>query len=211
MSNDRPTTPAPEDDRGSIGGHRALWLEARRRLALADVAPPVTRERVDRLLAALPPRRPDEDLRGWLRRGAEAADGERRPSPSARVIAFPGAGRVRFTPITEIVRLAADSAGAGGEIPLPDPGRAIESADGRFRLTIAADEAGGGIRVAVQALGLASDLYANRRIGLAGHGDAGPLAVVTLDEDGDGACRLDDRPDVRRALRRPVIGSVEDA
>lgn len=210
MSNDRPT-PTPEAERGAGTDHRTLWLEARRRLALADVAPPVSRERVDRLLAALPPRRPDEDLRGWLRRGAGAAGGERRPSPSAEVVAFPGAGRVRFTPITEIVRLAADSAGAGGKIPLPDPGRAIESADGRFRLTIAADEAGGGIRVAVQALGLASDMYANRRIGLAGAGDTGPLAVIELDEDGDGVCRLDDRPDVRRALLRPVIGSIEDA
>ena len=121
---------------------------------------------------------------------------------------FPGAGRVRFTPLTEIVRLAADSAGVSREVPLPDPGRAIESADGRFRLTIAAEA--GGIRVGVQALGLASDLFANRRIGLAGPGGAEPLAVIPLDGDGDGECRLDDRAEVRRALLRPVIGLIDD-
>jgi hypothetical protein len=182
---------------------RALWREARRRLALVDLDPPVTRDRIDRLLAALPPRQPGEDLGGWLRRAGGA---EQRPS--AEILTFPGAGRVRFTPLTEIVRLAADSAGVSGEVPLPDPGRAIESADGRFRLTIAAEA--GGIRVGVQALGLAGDLFANRRIGLAGAGGASPLAAIALDGDGDGECRLDDRPDVRRALLRPVIGLIDD-
>jgi hypothetical protein len=67
------------------------------------------------------------------------------------------------------------------------------------------------VSIAVQALGLATDEFANRTLGIAGAGaDAEPVALLQLDEDGDGSVRLPDSPELRRALLKPVIGLVED-
>jgi hypothetical protein len=46
-------------------------------------------------------------------------------------------------------------------------------------------------------------------VGLASAGRE-PIAVVTLDEDGDGEIRLLDTTDLRLLLLRPVIGTVQD-
>ena len=61
----------------------------------------------------------------------------------------------------------------------------------------------------ITALGNASDDYAGHKVGLASVGRE-PIAVVTLDEDGDGSIRLADTTDLRLVLLRPVIGTIQD-
>jgi hypothetical protein len=185
----------------------ALWRRAEQRLRLLDTEPPVNIDQVDALLRIVGPRRPREALGDWLRRSQapQTAESER---PSAEIIPFSprfSAARQRFTPVAEIVRLAADS--AGSEIALPS--RELETADGRFRLKVTSQ--GDQVVIAIQALGLAADEFAGRTIGLAAaSGAPEPVAVLELDADGDGQVRLPDAPELRVALLRPVIGVVED-
>ena len=176
-----------------------LWREAARRLAETDPEPPLTAARVEALRAALGPRAPDQDLRAWLRRETSAT-GEA-PRTGAVVIPF-DARRQRFRPVERFMRLAADS--ATGRLELPE--RELESEGGRFRLRVRAEA--GEVVLALQALGFASDEFANRMVGLAG--DEGPVAVVPLDGDGDGEVRLADTDVLRRALLRPVVGLIEE-
>jgi hypothetical protein len=181
----------------------ALWRRAEQRLRLLDTEPPVKIDRVDALLRVVGPRRPGEALGDWLMRSQapQTAASER---PSAEIIPF-NAKRQRFTPVAEIVRLAADS--AGGEIALPS--RELETADGRFRLKVTSE--GDQVVIEVQALGHAAEEFAGRTIGLAPAGGAPePAAVLQLDDDGDGRARLPDAPALRIALLSPVIGLIED-
>lgn len=179
-----------------------LWREAERRLRLVDVEPPLSMTTVDSLLDILGPRRSNESLGDWLQRGhAPATTIER---PSAEIIPF-NPRRQRFTPVAEIVRLAADT--SGPEIPLP--ARELETADGRFRLRVTLE--GDQVVLTVQALGLASDDFAGRIIGLAAADtDQPPVALLQLDEDGDGTVRLPDTTALRQALLKPILGLVED-
>lgn len=179
-----------------------LWREAERRLRLVDVEPPLSMTTVDSLLDILGPRRSNESLGDWLQRGhAPATTIER---PSAEIIPF-NPRRQRFTPVAEIVRLAADT--SGPEIPLP--ARELETADGRFRLRVTLE--GDQVVLTVQALGLASDEFAGRTIGLAAADtDQPPIALLQLDEDGDGTVRLPDTTALRQALLKPILGLVED-
>ena len=179
-----------------------LWREAERRLRLVDVEPPLSMTTVDSLLDILGPRRSNESLGDWLQRGhAPATTIER---PSAEIIPF-NPRRQRFTPVAEIVRLAADT--SGPEIPLPT--RELETADGRFRLRVTLE--GDQVVLTVQALGLASDDFAGRTIGLAAaDADQPPVALLQLDEDGDGTVRLPDTTALRQALLKPILGLVED-
>lgn len=179
-----------------------LWREAERRLRLVDVEPPLSMTTVDSLLDVLGPRRSNESLGDWLQRGhAPATTIER---PSAEIIPF-NPRRQRFTPVAEIVRLAADT--SGPEIPLPT--RELETADGRFRLRVTLE--GDHVLLTVQALGLASDDFAGRTIGLAAADtDQPPVALLQLDEDGDGTVRLPDTTALRQALLKPILGLVED-
>ena len=182
-----------------------LWRMAEQRLRLVDREPPVAPSQVDALLQILGPRRREESLGDWLQRSrAPRAEAAR---PSAEIIPFSprfNARRQRFTPMAEIVRLAADS---GGEIALP--ARELETADGRFRLKVTGE--GDQVVIALQALGLAADEFAGKTMGLApAAGGAEPIALLALDEDGDGRVRLPDDPALRRALLKPVIGLIED-
>ncbi len=186
-----------------------LWQRAERRLRLIDTEPPVAFAEVDALLKVLGPRERDEALDAWLKRARTPAPAPALAErPSAEIIPFSpqfSARRQRFTPVAEIVRLAADSAGRG--IPLPT--RELESADGRFRLKVTreADQ----VVIAVQALGFAADEFAGRTLGLASATAAAvPLAVLQLDDDGDGSVRLPDSDELRRALLNPVLGLIED-
>ncbi|MCE3246689.1 MAG: hypothetical protein K0R41_514 [Geminicoccaceae bacterium] len=185
----------------------ALWRRAEQRLRLLDTEPPVKIDQVDALLRVVGPRRPGEALGDWLMRSQapQTTAGER---PSAEIIPFSppfNAKRQRFTPVAEIVRLAADS--AGREIALPS--RELETADGRFRLKVTSE--GDQVVIEIQALGHAADEFAGRTIGLAPAGGAPePVAVLQLDDDGDGRVRLPDAPALRVALLSPVIGVVED-
>jgi len=182
-----------------------LWRMAEQRLRLVDREPPVALSQVDALLQTLGPRRREEALGDWLQRSrAPQAEAAR---PSAEIIPFSprfNARRQRFTPMAEIVRLAADS---GGEIALPS--RELETADGRFRLKVSGE--GDQVVIELQALGLAADEFAGKTLGLApATGGAEPIALLALDEDGDGRVRLPDDPALRRALLKPVIGLIED-
>ena len=183
-----------------------LWRLAEQRLRLVDREPPVALSQVDALLQALGPRRREESLGDWLQR-SRAPQAEATPRPSAEIIPFSprfNARRQRFTPMAEIVRLAADS---GGGLALP--ARELETADGRFRLKVTGE--GDQVVIEIQALGLAADEFAGRTIGLApAAGGAEPIALLALDDDGDGRVRLPDDPALRRALLQPVIGLVED-
>ena len=128
-----------------------LWRRAEHRLRLLDTEPPVALDRVDALLQVLGPRRQGESLGDWLLRSRtpQTAPVDR---PSAEIIPFSpkfSAKRQRFTPVAEIVRLAADS--AGSEVALPS--RELETADGRFRLKVTS--AGDQVLIEIQALGLA--------------------------------------------------------
>ncbi|MGH6914342.1 MAG: hypothetical protein ACREH3_11630, partial [Geminicoccales bacterium] len=146
-----------------------LWRRAEQRLRLVDREPPLSATRIDGLLGLLGPRRQGETVGEWLGRGGAASG----PGlPSAEIIPF-SPRRQRFVPVAEITRLAADSAGQG----LALPGRELESADGRFRLTVSseADQ----IVIVLQALGHASDAFAGRTLGLAGAGpNPEPVAVL---------------------------------
>jgi hypothetical protein len=184
-----------------------LWQRAEQRLRLIDTELPVAMAEVDGLLGVLGPRRRDESLEAWLKRGRAPAPASAE-RPSAKIIPFSpqfSARRQRFTPVAEIVRLAADSAGRG----IPLPARELESADGRFRLKVTrySDQ----VVIKVQALGFAADEFAGRTLGLApSGGTAAPVAVLQLDDDGDGSVRLPDGDELRRVLLNPVLGLIED-
>ncbi len=173
-----------------------LWRRARDFLMEKKLKSTVSSRLVGRLRAQLPAKEKDETIGELIRRSSARASG------SGEVVAFKPKPKRLFKPLTEFVRLAADTSDA--EIPLPGPESPLESADGRFRLSITVENQS--IDIFIQALGFAADEFANCRIGLANPNDDNePIAVVTLDSDGDGRCQMDDTPGARRALLRPVI------
>ena len=191
------TKPLNDDER------ETLWKLAAHRLELVDTEPPVSADTVDELLQQLGPRGEGQTIGAWLEGAAETSDAA--PAESAEVIQF-DPSRQRFNQIAEFTRLAADS--GAGEVPLP--AAPLETSDGRFRLEIeeAEDRM---IRVLIQALGDASDELAGRLIGLAAEGNYETLiGLVELDEDGDGMIRLNDDDATRKALLRPVLGTIDD-
>lgn len=189
--------PLSDDER------EALWQLAAHRLQLVDIEPPVSADTVEQLLQQLGPRSQDQPIGAWLKGAAEASGIDQRPT--AEVIHFDPKHQ-RFNQIAEFTRLAADS--GAGEVPLP--AAPLETSDGRFRLDIqeAEDQM---IRVLIQALGDASDELAGRLIGLAAEGNYETLiGLVELDDDGDGMIRLNDDDAIRKALLRPVLGTIDD-
>ena len=191
MSN-KPLSLTPEEE-------KALWEQARRCLALTQTKPTVPADWVDRLQAQLPPKQQNETIGDWLRRAsAESVD------THADVLPFRPKPSRRLTPLTEFVRLAADSSESEPELP----GSALESSDGRFRLRVLADTHG--VTIFIEALGLATDQFAHSCIGLLNPEDSRePVFTIDLDQDGDGHCRIEDTPVLRRALLNPVILLVE--
>jgi hypothetical protein len=195
------------DDRPGGDETLRLWREAARRLRLVDREPAFSMDQVDALLARLGPRREGEDLHQWLdrgRAGAAARPDDAATSSGAQIIPF-DPRRQRFRPVAEVTRLAADTAGA---VPgLPE--RELETADGRFRLAISLEERE--IVIQLTTLGAAADAFAGSLVGLApARTDEPPVALIRLDEDGDGTARLADTTALRRALLRPVLGLIED-
>ncbi|MDH3660867.1 MAG: hypothetical protein OEU92_12730 [Alphaproteobacteria bacterium] len=191
------TRPLSDDER------ETLWKLASRRLTFVDIEPPVRADTVDQLLKQLGPRGGGQPIGDWLKGAAEQSTVDQ--SQTAEVIRF-DPKRQRFNQIAEFTRLAADS--ISDRVPLP--AAPLETSDGRFRLDIqeAADQM---IRVLVQALGDASDELAGRLIGLAAEGNYETLiGLVELDEDGDGTIRLHDDEATRKALLRPVLGTIDD-
>lgn len=181
-----------------------LWEQAGRRLSAVASKPQVTSRLVDRLFGQLPNKRDNETIGDLIRR-ASAESHVSQPGSNIRTLS-PRSSK-RFKPLSEFVRLAADTSGPG--IPLPDPDCDLESPDGRFRLKISADR--GKIHITVQALGFAADEFANHCIGLAGpQGNDGPIVIFQLDQDGDGSCAIIDSDSARQALLRPAIWLMED-
>ena len=180
---------------------KELWQRARDRLDLIETEPPVSMAEVDSILASIGRRAANQSLQDWLR--SATAKSEASIDPVSDVIVPFNRLKHHFVPVVEFVRLAADD--AGREIPLP--GRALEDEQGRFRLEIVKES--NELVIQITALGHASDDYAGKKVGLATVGRE-PIAIVTLDEDGDGDIRLPDTTDLRLLLLRPVIGTIQD-
>ena len=195
-----PSHTLTEDERN------ALWRRAANRLALVDVEPPVSMAEVNAVYDIVGARPISASLSAWLARGALAEEPETPSQSGSDNVTSLADFRQRFRPVATFVRLAADS--AGPDIGLPS--RPLETDDGQFRLSATAEE--GRLRVEIQALGMASSDWSERRMGLSGSGDQQPLlSVFTFDEDGDAILFIDDTPAHRRALLRPVIGAIDEA
>jgi len=180
---------------------RILWQRAQERLELVDTERPVSFSEVDNLLKSVGRRPANQTVVDWIK-SAAAKSSKVIDLVSAVVVPFDSL-KHRFTPVVEFVRLAADD--VGREVPLP--GKALEDEQGRFRLQVVKEK--NELVIKITALGNASDDYAGMRVGLATSGRE-PIAIVNLDEDGDGEIRLADTTDLRLLLLRPVIGIVQD-
>ncbi|MGI9302238.1 MAG: hypothetical protein ACR2RB_05955 [Gammaproteobacteria bacterium] len=110
----------------------------------------------------------------------------------------------RSRPI-EFLRWAADT--DDGDTPLPDPDSSLESEDGRFRLNLSS--AGDRIHIALTALGFAADEFAHKRMSISTAGRVTPLAVIALDEDGNGSASVEDTKAAREVLLKPEIRVLE--
>lgn len=169
-----------------------FWREASRRLLEATPPLPLSLDEAKRIVADLPPQEGEESLGDWIRRASQlSAKGPapgRAEKPFAEIVLNgEGDGEVElkklpevlsglrrfvigvmeevagaFTPVTEVVPLTTTTDMTEPE--LPDPGRPLESVDGRFRVW--AEEENGKIRITIEALGLAADEFANKRIGI---------------------------------------------
>jgi hypothetical protein len=172
-----------------------LWLRAWHGLHRLDTRSPVAKGMVEFLLAGLPERYSAETVSQWLQQAT--------PSSSTRVIPFPGRTR-RMQAVTEFFRMAADS----GDERYPLPENTLESADGRFWLTVRA--AGDALELTVQAVGMAIDDFAGQTIGLAAADEPStPLIVLQLDQQSEGQIRVADTPELRKGLLHPVVGLIE--
>jgi hypothetical protein len=172
---------------------RARWASLWRELHSVRFEPLPTREEVERIWRALPSRHPDENLADWLARS--------KPAGSSAVVPFP---KARFRALTTIERLAASS----GHEAFPLPEAPMISPDETFRLRV--EQAGSSLEIHVEALGSEAFEYAECCIGISGSGDLeGLIAFVYLDAFGDGHTRIDDTPEARQALARPVLGLLE--
>lgn len=189
----------------------ARWREAAWLLQHIDFEPPPDDAQINAILQRLPERSPDEPHDAWLRRAgtinteahAVPSTQDRTRHSSAVILPFKNP---RFVPLTEFVRLAADS--RTERYPLPDD--YMESADGRFRLQVVKES--DTLRLLVEAQGMAIDKFANTYVALsAGRRFDDIVAPVLLDNNGAGECRVPDTEDMRRALLRPVFGAVRDA
>ncbi|MGI9435401.1 MAG: hypothetical protein ACR2Q4_11325 [Geminicoccaceae bacterium] len=178
-----------------------LWHKAHQRLELVDAEPPVSMAEIDQLLTRLGRRAANQSIEDWLK--TAAVQSRSIADPVAAVVVPFDSIRHRFTPVVEFIRLAADDGGSA--IPLPTG--ALEDDLGKFRLQVS--KAGDDLVVKVTALGHASDDYANCKVGLAAPGSE-PVAVLDLDDDGDGEVILPDNDELRRLLLNPVIGLVEE-
>lgn len=178
----------------------ALWQLARQRLQLKKLKPAVSSELVNRLRSQLPTQQENETLGDLIRRVSSNT------SSTVELKPFKAKPTKHYKPLTEFVRLAADSHDT--EMPLPIPESALESADGQFRLRIT--EINGRINIVIQTLGFAVDQFANSCIGLVDSSDeTNIIAEIKLDQDGDGSCLLEDTQQLRQALLNLLIVLVE--
>jgi hypothetical protein len=180
---------------------KILWQRAQERLELVDTERPITFDEVDNLLKSVGRRPANQTVVDWIKSAASQSSNVI-DIVSTVVVPFDSL-KHQFTPVVEFVRLAADD--AGREVPLP--GKALEDEQGRFRLEVIKEKRE--LVIKITALGNACDDYAGMKVGLATPGRE-PIAIIELDEDGDGEIRLADTTDLRLLLLRPVIGTVQD-
>lgn len=179
---------------------KARWRTLWRRLDSVRFDPLPTEAELAQALAGLPVRQADEPLADWLNRAKTAAESSASPVRRGAVVPFP---KARLRPLAEIrLKAAADE-----KYPLPQ--RPVETPDRQFRLTIT--QVKEGLKVFVEALGLAMDRYAGQYIGIAASEDLGSLvAVLFLNEDGEAAVVVDDDEQSRRVLCvKPVVCLIE--
>lgn len=177
----------------SLQAKNARWTSLWHRLQTVRFEPLPSRDEVDRMLRALPSRHPGEGLADWLARA--------KPARRGVVVPFPGA---RFLPLAIIERLAASS----GYEAFPLPEASMISPDESFRLSVKRIETR--LELRVEALGSDAFEYAERCIGISGSAELeGLIAFLYLDAFGNGLTRIDDTPETRQALARPVLGLLE--
>lgn len=162
---------------------KKYWHEAYRRFQLIDWEPPISKAEVDALHAALSPRQADENITEWLNRVLKPQT---------------------FTPFTQIIRRAASS--SLEQYALPDVDFLVtEDESLRFYIFQQANN----IVIKVEALGLAIDKLAHGSLGLAAKDTPNQVvAVIVLDEEGDGMIEVEDTPEMRQLLRHFVIGQL---
>lgn len=153
---------------------------------------PVTEADVNALLQTLPLRLPFEPYYEWFKRARNLT----------KVIPFP---RIRFDYLTEVQRYVADSRDDSDALPeIP-----LYSMDRQFRLQVQPLPKNK-LQLTVEALGPASDRYANRMIGIAAASSKEQLLLVlTLNHDGEASdSSLDNTKAVRKALLNPIIALI---
>jgi hypothetical protein len=183
-----------------------LWNETARRLLMLKSSATIPTEWVDRLHRQLPPKQVNETFAELIRR----ASVESQAKYSNKTVTSIGEPRDKtFLPLSEFVRLAADSS-SEHEVSLPDPNYDLESEDGRFRLKIKMIKQR--IQINIQALGFASDEFSGCTVAIANPANkVMPVAIIQLDLEGDGSCVVEDSDDIRVALLKPTLLLVKES
>lgn len=137
----------------------------------------------DEVLAELPPRKPQESLSHWLDRAHQLK---------------------HSILLAEFERKAAFS----GTEQYPLPEIPMRSANGRFQLTVMAQE--GVLLLRLQALGPAKYQHRNRQVFLGQKDGGGLWQAIALDGQGAGTAQVDDDLAARQTLLRPCIFSQSE-
>lgn len=163
------------------------WQAAHKRLQALDWNLPFFEKEVDESYAKLSPRKENENEIEWLLR------------------VLPVARPYKFSPFTEIIRRVADS--SLEEYPLPDDGF-LFTEDESLQITI--NQQNNNVLIKVESLGEYVDKLANCNLGIAYKKNPKTMiAIIKLNDMGDGDVVVEDCIEVRRALSSPLIGLVE--
>lgn len=144
------------------------WLQAWHQLQRMEEAA-FTRNDIDEAIAKLPPRLPKERLADWLRRSKHPIE-------------------------ADFLRMAAST----GDDTLPLLQEPLESADGRFRITVTPLDSS--LSISLQAIGLAIDDLAFMELELISAATGAAFASVILDNKGYGNIMVADNDSHRNAL-----------
>lgn len=184
-------------DKKVTNTEREFWLTVKQRMTMSEYDIQITRKRVKQLQAQLPGRKANESVGDWIRRTGQLCNTDKVISDTENEYAK--AKNLRC--LAHVERLAADPGDSC--YPLPDPGWIYESEDGRWRLKILSGQ--DTIELFFQALSYAVDDFAGHNIVFWDETDDKPFAYITLDEDGDGNCQLQNTLVIRKALCQPYI------
>jgi hypothetical protein len=199
-----------------------LWDWAARQLERVYIPPAPSAYTLEKLKAMLPEREAQESLQHWLKRcqaklteAGEWKKWQRIVCPPFDLMVF-DSGRdkkpqaktrqYRAVKLAQIVRLAADT--ALEEYPLPEPGTALESENGVFRLFLNAlpDNK---IQVKLQVRGADIEDYARERLGIVAVDDDRLVADIPLNDFAGGETEIADTRDNRKALLAMIIVLIQ--